>query len=230
MIKILKKILRWILKLAIWFLVLSVLWVLVYKWVNPPITFLQAREYFRAPDGDDFHKEWVDIEEIALPMRLAVVASEDQNFKRHSGFDFGAIQKAIEYNEKHKKTRGASTISQQTAKNVFLWPGRNWVRKGLEVYFTFLIELLWSKERILEVYLNVIETGKYKFGVEAAAQDYFRTSAAKLSKSQAALIAAAVPSPRKSNPGAPSAYLSRRKDHILRQMRLIGSNYFEREE
>jgi monofunctional biosynthetic peptidoglycan transglycosylase len=162
-------------------------------------------------------------------MKLAVVASEDNNFMHHSGFDWGAIEKARAYNASHPKgkLRGASTISQQTAKNVFLWPARSWLRKGLEVYFTFLIELFWPKERIMEVYLNVIETGLCKFGVEAASRDYFGISASALTRDQAALIAGCLPKPRTMNPGKPSSYLRKRQGQIARLMRLIGDDYFK---
>ncbi len=176
-----------------------------------------------------YAKEWKDSEEISPYLLLAVVSSEDQNFMKHSGLDFGAIEKAVKFNEEHTtRKRGASTISQQTAKNVFLWPNRSWVRKGLEVYFTFMIETFWGKERILEVYLNSIEMGKCTFGAEAAAQKHFKKSAKQLSKSQAAFIAACLPSPRKSNPAKPSSYLIKRRDHVLKQMRLLGDGYFLR--
>ncbi len=169
-------------------------------------------------------------------MKLAVVASEDNNFMKHGGIDWGAVEKAKKYNEtigkKKKKVRGASTISQQTAKNVFLWPGKSmlsrWIRKGFEFYFTYLIEWIWGKERIMEVYLNVIEMGPCKFGVGAAAKDYFRTSAGKLSKEQAALIAACLPNPVKYSVARPGGYMKKRQGQIVRLMRLIGDNYFER--
>lgn len=168
-------------------------------------------------------KKWVSWSKISDNMKLAVIASEDQNFFNHSGFDFKAIEKATKFNEKQatkkkKRLRGASTISQQTAKNVFLFPARSWLRKGLEVYFTFLIELLWSKQRILEVYLNVIETGNGIYGVEAAANNYFNTTAKNLNKSQAAAIASIIPNPRKWSATAPSAYVNKRKSWILGQM------------
>lgn len=160
-------------------------------------------------------------------MQLAVVTSEDQQFLWHHGFDLEAIEKAMKYNEKQKKRkrnkmRGASTISQQTAKNVFLFPARNFLRKGLEVYFTALIEIFWSKQRILEVYLNVIETGDGIYGVEAAAQYYFHKPAAKLTAPEAALIAAVLPNPRKYNAGNPSGYVLRRQAFILGQMMAWG--------
>lgn len=165
------------------------------------------------------HHQWVNIEKISPHLQLAVVASEDQNFLNHNGFDYSAIRKAIEENKSGKRIRGASTISQQTAKNVFLWPQRSWIRKGLEVYFTFLIELFWSKERILEVYLNSIEMGKGIYGAEAASQFWFSKSAKQLSASEAAAISAILPNPREYRANPPSAYISQRKEWIQRQMR-----------
>lgn len=202
------------------FIAVSVFWVLVFKWINPPTTILQLYT------GVEHKGYWLDYEELSAEMRLAVVASEDQRFFKHWGFDTDAIAAAMEYNRTHERKRGASTISQQTAKNVFLWPSRTWLRKGLEVWFTCLIEVFWSKERILEVYLNVIEMGPQTYGADGAAQHYFKTSGEKLTRRQAALIAAALPSPRKSNPGKPSAYLTKRGQHIEKQMRLLGGTSF----
>lgn len=167
-------------------------------------------------------KTWVPLEKISPHVQLAVVCSEDQNYLKHNGFDFGAIKKAMKHNEKSKKKRGASTISQQTAKNVFLWPGRSWVRKGFEVYFTFLIETFWSKERIMEVYLNVIEMGPGIYGIEAASQTYFKKPANKISKQQAATISSILPSPLKYNARKPSAFLNGRINWTLQQMRFWG--------
>ncbi len=164
------------------------------------------------------NKEWVPLEEIAPNLQLAVVCSEDQNFLKHNGFDFEAIEKAIEYNETHKKTRGASTISQQTAKNVFLWQGRSFIRKGFEVYFTFLIETFWSKERIMEVYLNVIEMGDGIYGAQAASKKNFKKDAQYLSKLEAATIAAVLPNPIRFNAGNPSGYVQKRRAWIMNQM------------
>lgn len=212
------------------FLAVTFVWVLLYRWVNPPVTYLQWRESCQCPEGSEYHKKWND--EVALTMKLAVVASEDNNFMKHNGIDWGAVEKARKYNEttgkKKGRMRGASTISQQTAKNVFLWPSRSYIRKGFEVYFTYLMEWLWPKERIMEVYLNVIETGPCKFGVEAAARDYFGVSASDLTADQAALIAASLPNPKKYIAGKPGKYLSKRKGQITRLMRLIGYDYFER--
>jgi len=215
-------------KSTLWFFIITISWVIVYKWINPPTTYLHLKESCNCPKGTEFRKEWVDADQISLNMKLAVVASEDNNFMKHDGFDWGAIEKARKHNEKSKRQRGASTISQQVAKNVFLWPARSWIRKGFEVYFTFLTELFWSKERIMEVYLNVIEMGPCKFGVEAAAHDYFHKSASRLTRDEAALIAGALPNPKKMNPGKPGNYLVRRKGQITRLMRMIGDGYFER--
>lgn len=177
-------------------------------------------------------KDWVSLEEIAPSLQLAVVCSEDQNFIKHNGFDFQAIEKAMDYNETHKKTRGASTISQQTAKNVFLWSGRSYIRKGFEVYFTFLIETFWSKERIMEVYLNVIEMGDGIYGAQAASKTFFKKDAKYLSKSEAAAIAAVLPNPRRFNAGKPSGFIQGRKGWIMNQMNMWGNvlRYDEPEE
>jgi len=229
-----RRIWRFVWKGTMWFFIVTVSWVLLYKWVNPPTTYLQLT--CDCPEGTEFHKKWVDGDEISLNMKLAVVASEDNNFMKHNGIDWGAVEKAQKYNEtigkKKGKYRGASTITQQTAKNVFLWPGKakwnKWIRKGFEVYFTYLIEFIWGKERIMEVYLNVIEMGPCKFGVGAAAEDYFHTSAKKLSKDQAALIAACLPNPSKYSVSRPGNYMKRRQGQIVGLMRLIGDSYFER--
>jgi monofunctional biosynthetic peptidoglycan transglycosylase len=212
----------------------TLFWVISLKWINPPTTFLQLTT--DCPDGVEFHKHWVDGNEISTYMKLAVVASEDNNFMKHGGIDWGAVEKARKYNEtegKRKgKYRGASTITQQTAKNVFLWPGQSkvskWIRKGFEVYFTYLIEWIWGKDRIMEVYLNVIEMGPCKFGVGAAAVDYFGVSAAKLTREQAALIAACLPNPKKYSVSKPGPYMKRRQAQIAKLTRLIGDDYFKR--
>jgi monofunctional biosynthetic peptidoglycan transglycosylase len=213
-----------------WFLILSIVLVLFYKFVPVPYTlFMFQRCFQQQADGEEMklEKDWVSKDEISNYVQLAVVCSEDQNYLKHNGFDLGAIKKAMKYNEKMEekgksKRRGASTISQQTAKNVFLWHGRSWIRKGFEVYFTFLIELLWSKERIMEVYLNVIELGDGVYGVEAAAQKYFHKSASKLTPSEAALMAVVLPNPRKFSIANPSGYTRKRQAWCLRQMRFWG--------
>ena len=166
---------------------------------------------------------WIPLEKISPSMPLAVIASEDANFMKHHGFDYKAIENAVERNIKHPEKRklGASTISQQTAKNVFLWPGRSWVRKGLEVYFTGLIELLWGKERIMEVYLNSIEMGDGIYGVDAVAEEHFRTDGGNLTKAQCALIAATLPNPRKFSSKNPSAYMLKRQSRIMKEMKFV---------
>lgn len=198
---------------------------MAYRWINPPVTPLML---LRAIDGASINKTWKNIEDISPYMIAAAIASEDNNFLGHDGFDFVAIEDAInEYRQgKRKRQRGASTISQQTAKNVFLWQGRSWLRKGLEVYFTFLIENLWSKERIMEVYLNVIETGDGIYGAEAAAQTYFYVPAKKLNKWQSALITACYPNPRKRNPAKPSTYITNRANQIVLLTYKIGNTEF----
>jgi monofunctional biosynthetic peptidoglycan transglycosylase len=216
----LKKILHFIKKLLLWFFGLSILSVIVFRFVPVPVTPLMISRSIETRTW--WNHDWVPIEEISPNLQWAVVASEDQNFLNHNGFDFQAIEKAIEHNKKSKRIRGASTISQQVAKNVFLWQGRSWVRKGLEVYFTFLIELFWSKERIMEVYLNSIEMGNGVYGAEAASKYWYGKSAKKLTQREAAGIAAILPNPRKFKARNSSPYIERRKDHIVRQMNNIG--------
>ncbi|WBL22274.1 monofunctional biosynthetic peptidoglycan transglycosylase [Zunongwangia sp. HRR-M8] len=216
-----KKIFRFIAKLIGWFFLITFLLVLIFKWLPVPFTPLMAIRYFEHPDEEIKH-DWVPIEDISKNLQLAVICSEDQNFENHSGFDIEAIRKAIENNKKGKRVRGASTISQQTAKNAFLWPGRNYVRKGLEAYFTFLIELLWSKERILEVYLNSIEMGKSVYGAQEAAQSWFKKDAINLSPAEAAAIAAILPNPREYRANPASSYISGRKNWISQQMKYYG--------
>ena len=199
---------------------------IIYRFVPVPFTplmFIRLVEQGINGESLKWKKDWVSYEEISQHLPLAVVASEDQLFLEHYGFDLKAIEKAIKNNsKKRKKTiKGGSTISQQTAKNVFLWPSRSWLRKGLEVYFTLLMETLWSKERILEVYLNVIEMGDGIYGAEAASMTFFNKHASGLSAGESALIAAVLPNPRKWNAGAPNAYIKKRKSWILRNMRNI---------
>lgn len=218
-----------------WFFIVSIVSVILFRWVPIPVTPLMLiRCVEQKIDGKDMKlkKDWVSIDKIAPSLQLAVVCSEDQNFIKHNGFDFEAIEKAMDYNETHKKTRGASTISQQTAKNVFLWPGRSYIRKGFEVYFTFLIETIWSKERIMEVYLNVIEMGDGIYGAQAASKKFFNKDATYLSKSEAAAIAAVLPNPIRFNAGKPSSYIQGRKAWIMNQMSMWGGvlKYNEPEE
>ena len=216
----LKKILNFIKNLLLWFFGLSILSVIVFRFVPVPVTPLMISQAVETRTW--WNHDWVPIEEISPNLQWAVVASEDQNFLNHNGFDLKAIEKAIEHNKKSKRVRGASTISQQVAKNVFLWQGRSWVRKGLEVYFTFLIELFWSKERIMEVYLNSIEMGNGVYGAEAASKYWYGKSAKKLTQREAAGIAAILPNPRKFKARNSSPYIERRKNHIIRQMNNIG--------
>lgn len=195
---------------------LQFIYIVVLRWVNPPITITQLTNWI---EGNGLKRDYIDFEEMSPNIRLAVMASEDQLFPDHNGFDVESIKKALQSNKKkNKRVRGASTISQQVAKNVFLWQGRTWVRKGLEVYFTFMIELIWSKERILEMYLNVAEMGKGIFGAEAASQAYFKKPASKLTRTEAAMIAACLPNPKKYTVKPASNYILRRYPWILIQM------------
>lgn len=216
-----KRFFIFIFKLIVGLILLSVFIVIIYGWVPVPFTPLMAIRAIEFPEENIQH-DWVPIEEISNNLKVAVIASEDQNFPVHNGFDVKAIEKAIENNRKGKRVRGASTISQQTAKNVFLWPQRSWIRKGFEVYFTFLIEIFWSKERILEVYLNSIEMGKNIYGAEAASRAWFNKSAAALTPQEAAAIAAILPNPRQYRANPASNYIQGRKTWIVRQMRNMG--------
>ena len=192
--------------------VLSMLWVSVYRFIDPPTTFLIAATKF---SGTPLYRIPVPIEAISPSLWQTAIASEDQNFCAHSGFDTEAIDKAIEHNKRSRRIRGASTISQQTAKNVFLWPGRNIVRKGFEAYFTVLIEALWPKRRIMEVYLNVIEFGHGVFGAEAASERFFHTPARSLSPRQSALLIAVLPNPHRMHAERPSSYVNSRADVLM---------------
>ena len=228
-----KKLWRIFLKISLWFFILSVSSVILFRWLPVPVTPLMliqcVEQTVDSKREVKLKKNWVPLSEISPNLQLAVVCSEDQNFLEHHGFDFDAIEKAVEHNKNHKRKMGASTISQQTAKNVFLYDGRNWIRKGFEVYFTFLIELIWNKERIMEVYLNVIEFGDGIYGAEAASQQLFHTSAKKLSREQAALLAAVLPAPRRFSPVRPSPYVRMRESWILDQMENFGELKYEGE-
>ncbi len=209
MIRLLKKI----------FLILffaQLVYIILLKFIDAPITVTQIESILQ---GDGFNRTHVVMHEISKEAKLAVIASEDQLFPDHSGFDFKNIQKALAYNKKKPgRVRGASTISQQVAKNIFLWQGRSWIRKGLEVYFTFMIEFIWGKTRILEVYLNEAEMGKGIFGIEAASKKYFKHSASKLSRSEAAMIAASLPNPVRYTVKPLSPFVSRKYPWVMRQM------------
>jgi len=188
-----------------------------------PLMFVRMFEQMGDSQRDvRWEKDWVPLSEISPQLQLAVVCSEDQEFLEHEGFDFEAIEKAYKYNKSHKKKRGASTISQQTAKNVFLWPARSWLRKGLEVYFTFLIEMIWSKERIMAAYLNVIEFGDGIYGAEAASRRYFGKSAKDINRQEAALLAAVLPSPLRYSATNPQPNVREKQQWILSQMRMWG--------
>ncbi|MFA6199447.1 MAG: monofunctional biosynthetic peptidoglycan transglycosylase [Bacteroidales bacterium] len=201
------------------YFVFSVFLTLAYKFINPPFTILMVQRVFEQTFSSDrevrLTKDWVDIDEISPNMVRAVIASEDNLFVRHNGFDVKAIERAIDHNQEGGSIRGASTISQQTAKNVFLWNGRNWIRKGLETYYTVLIEAFWSKERIMEVYLNVIEFGDGVYGVEQASRTYFGKSAKNLTKKEAALLASVLPSPLTRNAGKPTKWLNSRANRVM---------------
>ncbi|WP_211316380.1 monofunctional biosynthetic peptidoglycan transglycosylase [Niabella yanshanensis] len=217
--KRIKRIWRRIKRTFIVLFIAQLLYIVALKWINPPITITQLVSLI---EEHGLEKEYVSLGQMSVNAGLAVIAAEDQLFPDHNGFDWKSIQKALDYNQrKPGRVRGGSTISQQTAKNVFLWQGRSWIRKGLETYFTFMIEKIWGKKRILEVYLNVAETGKGIFGIEKAAQTYFGKSAKDLSQSQAAAIAAALPNPKKYSVKPMSAYVSARSKKIVQQMNFL---------
>jgi monofunctional biosynthetic peptidoglycan transglycosylase len=203
-------------KFLLFLLIGQFVYIFFCKWINPPITITQL---VNTMEGYGLKRDYVDDDEMGRNIKLAVMASEDQLFPDHNGFDITAIKKAMKYNKKHpNKTRGASTISQQTAKNVFLWQHGGFFRKGLEVYFTFMIETFWSKKRILETYLNVAEMGEGIFGVQAAARAYFHKDALQLTRKEAAMIAACLPNPKKYKVVPAGRYVSIRASRILRQM------------
>lgn len=223
---LLHKIKRFLLWIVVAFFASTILSVVVLRWVPvwfTPLMFIRLGEQISEGRELTLHHHWVPYEEISPSLSLAVMGSEDARFLEHHGFDYKAIEHAAIRNIKHPEKRklGASTISQQTAKNVFLWPGRSWVRKGFEVYFTVLIELMWSKQRIMEVYLNSIEMGEGIYGADAVAEWHFQTTASKLTKAQCALIAATLPNPRKYNSARPSSYVQKRQKRILREMRFV---------
>ncbi|MFY8171528.1 MAG: monofunctional biosynthetic peptidoglycan transglycosylase [Sphingobacteriaceae bacterium] len=221
----LKKTYRFFRKLMLYFFIGSVALTIIYRFVPPPFTYLMIQRLVEQKmdgEGLKLRKDWVSIGEMSPYLVRAVIASEDQHFNEHWGFDIEALQKAYQHNQKSKKVKGGSTISQQVAKNVFLWPGRSYFRKGLEAYFTILIEITWSKKRIMEIYLNEIEMGDGIYGAEAAAKKYFRKSAKDLSKRESALIAAVLPNPIRWTPVHPNAYIQRRQYRILRAMRYVG--------
>ena len=214
------------LKLLIFVIVITGLWVAFYRFVNPPFTPLMAIRFFEETSGKSLNKEWKDYEYISENLALAIIAAEDQNFLKHNGFDIEAIQDSVFNKNKEKRFRGASTISQQVAKNLFLWPERSWLRKGIEAYFTFLIETIWSKKRILEIYLNIAEMGNGVYGAEAASKEYFKKPASLLSKGESAYIAALLPNPRYLSSPKKANYVHKKQKWILRQMNNLGGTGF----
>jgi len=224
--EIIKKILKLILKIFLGIILLLVFSVILLKWINPVTSSIMIQRKINAlvtfKERQMIAYEWFNYDDISKQMPLSVIAAEDQNFPFHFGFDFEQIGKALEQHDRGRRLRGASTITQQVAKNLFLWEGRSFIRKGLEAYFTLLIELLWSKERILEIYLNITEMGDMIFGVGAASQIYFRKTPDKLTSSQAALLAAVIPNPIRFSVKRPSGYILRRQSWILEQMSSLG--------
>lgn len=215
----LRKVWRWTKKIFLILFISQLVYIILLKWIDPPITITQFVSWIT---GHGLKRDYVDRSEMSYNAKLAVIASEDQLFTDHSGFDWKSIKKAMKYNErKPGRIHGASTISQQVAKNVFLWQGRSKFRKALEVYFTFMIEKIWGKKRILEVYLNVIETGDGIFGIERAANIYFNKSAKDLGPTEAAMIAACLPNPKRFKVKPPSRYVSSRTRQIVRQMAFL---------
>lgn len=224
--RLLARILQIIWKTLLCFLGLSIISVIVFRWLPVPLTPLMLiRCVEQKSDGKDMRlkHDWVALDKISPRLQLAVVCSEDQNYLKHFGFDWGAIEKAMKQNDKGGKIRGASTITQQTAKNVFLWPGRSYIRKGFEVWFTLLIEVFWSKQRIMEVYLNSIEMGDGVYGAEAAAQHWFKKSAVKLTKDEAAAIASVLPNPLRYRANPATNYIAKRKEWVKMQMNYWGN-------
>ena len=221
--RLIKKTLKWIVVAFFASTILSVVALRFIPVVATPLMLIRCYQQVKAGEKLKLSHDWESLENISPHLPIAVMASEDANFLTHHGFDYEAIEKAMERNKKHPEKRklGASTISQQTAKNVFLWPGRSWVRKGFEVYFTALIELMWPKERIMEVYLNSIEMGDGISGAQAVAEAHFNTDAKSLTKAQCALIAATLPNPRKFSSKNPSAYMLKRQSRILREMKYV---------
>ena len=222
-LKIIKKVVKWIVVAFFASTILSVVALRFLPVYFTPLMFIRCYEQVKEGKDLKLSHHWVPLEKISPSLPRAVMASEDAHFLEHHGFDYEAIEHAAKRNREHPEKRklGASTISQQTAKNVFLWPGRSWVRKGFEVYFTTMIELMWSKQRIMEVYLNSIEMGDGIYGADAVAEEHFGKSALDLSKAQCALIAATLPNPRKFSSKHPSAYMLKRQAAILRNMKYV---------
>jgi monofunctional glycosyltransferase len=217
--KVVTKVWKWVKRIFIWLFIVQFFYIVLLKWVNPPITMTQFVSWV---NGHGLKRNYVNRNAISLNAKLAVIAAEDQTFPGHHGFDWDEIKRAMEHNKKKpNRIHGGSTISQQVAKNVFLWQGRNWIRKGLEVYFTFMIELIWGKKRILEVYLNVIEMGEGIFGIDMAANKYFNKSAKNLTKNEAAMIAACLPNPKTYTVKPLSNHVASRSQWVMQQMSFI---------
>ena len=225
MVSLWRRVRRWLLRALLGLVLLSVVLVAALRWIDPPWSAVMLQRL--AVEGAPQTQTWVDLDRMAPAMRLAVVAAEDQRFPHHHGFDTREILAAVERRLDGGPLRGASTISQQTARNLFLWQDRSFVRKGLELWFTVLIEVLWPKHRILEMYLNFAETGERMFGVAVAAERYFGTSASELNPRQAALIAAALPNPVRYRVESPSRHMRARQAWILQQMDNLGANHLD---
>ena len=213
------KLWRWTKRILLILFIAQFVYIILLKWINPPITITQLVSWVT---GHGLKRDYISSGNMSYNAKIAVIASEDQLFPDHNGFDLKNIKKAMAYNKrKPGRTHGASTISQQVAKNVFLWQGRSWIRKGLEAYFTFMIELIWGKKRILEMYLNVSEMGDGNFGIERAANIHFNKPAANLSQQEAALIAACLPNPKRFKPRPASPYIAGRARKIMQQMAFL---------
>jgi len=210
---------KWAKRIFIFLFLFQLFYIIILKWVNPPITITQLSSWL---SGDGLKRDYVSSDKIPYNMKLAVIAAEDQIYPDHSGFDWKSIDKAMKHNEKKpNRVKGASTISQQVSKNVFLWQGRSWIRKGLEAYFTKMIEWIWGKKRILDVYVNVVEMGKGIYGVQAAAKTYFKKDAARLTRKEAAMIASTLPNPKRYTVKPLSRYVAYRNEWVLHQMRFL---------
>lgn len=224
--RLIKKTVKWARNILLGCFIITILPVIMFRFVPVPVTplmIIRCFQQFHNEEKVKFTKKWVPLERISPHMVCAVIAAEDQNFTRHFGFDLKSIKKAYDRNKKGR-LKGASTISMQTAKNMFLWPDRTWIRKGLEAYFTVLLEMFWSKERIVEVYLNIAEMGKGIYGIEAASKAYYNKPAADLSRREAAMIAVALPRPLKMNPSRPTCYMNARLNWVLHQMEHVVTN------
>lgn len=215
-------VMRLLCKALLWFVVISIGWVLLYRLIDPPITYLMLRNGIA---GAPIDKDWADLEAMTVNLPYAAIAAEDAGFCKHNGFDFSAIERARKANARGKKLRGGSTISQQTAKNVFLWPNRSYVRKGLEAWFTVLIETLWPKRRIMEVYLNVAEWGPGIYGAQAASRYYFDKDADALTRTQAARLVSILPSPKKWSASTPGKRVQRKARNVRRALGTVRNEF-----